>query len=48
MIKPENCGMCNHFRNGVLYDYCDLTGGPVECYEDPCEEGDADDAPDFY
>lgn len=48
MLKPEDCGMCRHFRNGEERDFCSLTGEPRECYEDPCEEGDADAAPNFY
>lgn len=48
MLKPEDCGMCRHFRNGEENDFCSLTGEQRECYEEPCKDGDADDAPDFY
>lgn len=48
MYKPEECGMCRHFSNGEEHDFCSLTGEPRECYEEPCEDGDSDDAPDFY
>lgn len=42
MMKPEDCGMCRNFRNGEEYDFCAVTGEPRECYEKPCEDGEAD------
>lgn len=48
MLKPSECAMRRFFCNGEDYDYCSLSGEPTECYEEGCEKGDADDAPDTY
>lgn len=29
MAKPKECCMCRHFRDGILYDMCDLNDEQV-------------------